>query len=226
MRILLIEDDPQLSEAIVLQLRAAGYEADTCPNGADALYYAMQQSYNVIILDRMLPEMDGLTLLGLLRSRGVTTPVIMATALDGVSERIKGLDAGADDYIVKPYSIEELLARIRALTRRPGRIEDLDKQRFANMILDADRHELRVGEERVSLSKREASLLSYFIINGGQVLPRAMILSHVWGPDSEVEDGNLDNYIYFLRRRLKSVKALAAIKTIHGVGYRLEEINA
>lgn len=224
MRILLIEDDPQLCEAVGLQLRAAGYEADTCPNGADALYYAMQQSYNVIILDRMLPEMDGLTLLGLLRSQGVTTPVIMATALDGVSERIRGLDAGADDYIVKPYSIEELLARIRALTRRPGRIEEFNLH-FANLILDADRHELRAGEETVSLSKRETSLLSYFVINGGQVLPRAMILSHVWGPDSEVEEGNLDNYIYFLRRRLKAVKAQAVIKTIHGVGYRLEEIN-
>lgn len=226
MRILLVEDDKELSETVTLQLKAAGYQTDTCQNGADALYYAKQQTYNAIILDRMLPEMDGMTLLGIIRSKNITTPVIMATALDGISDRITGLDAGADDYIVKPYSVDELLARIRALTRRPGNLKNPDLLLFSNLQLDAGRHELSNGAETISLSKRETALFQYFFTNSGQVLPRAMILGHIWGPDSEVEEGNLDNYIYFLRRRLKSIHTSAAIKTVHGVGYRLEAEDA
>lgn len=226
MRILLVEDDKELSETVTLQLKAAGYQTDACRNGSDALYYAMQQTYNAIILDRMLPEMDGMTLLGILRGKNITTPVIMATALDGISDRIDGLDAGADDYIVKPYSVDELLARIRALTRRPGGLKNPDLLHFSNLQLDAGRHELSNGQETLTLSKRETALFQYFFSNAGQVLPRTMILGHIWGPDSEVEEGNLDNYIYFLRRRLKSLQTTAVIKTVHGVGYRLEAEDA
>lgn len=225
MRILVIEDDKELSDIIIKQLKRNGYHADQCLNGGDALFYCTEQIYDLIILDRMLPELDGLSLLSIIRRRGIHTPVIMATALDGLGERIDGLDAGADDYIVKPFAIEELLARIRAITRRPGRFENSREFTFTDLTLNEDTHELKSGSQTVSLSKKEAALLQYLIRNAGQTLTRTQLLSYIWGPDYEVEEGNLDNYIYFLRRRLKSVGSNAVIKTIHSVGYRLEQNN-
>lgn len=222
MRILLVEDDKELCEAIKVQLEQAGYQTDCCGQGQDAFYYAAQYPYDVILLDRMLPQMDGLSVLQGLRRMDITTPVIITTALDGLNDRIDGLDAGADDYLVKPYAVEELLARIRAVTRRPGRLEQSHLRTCSNISLDPEKRELTGPSGRVQLSKRESALIEYLIRNAGQVLPRGLILSYIWGPDSEVEDGNLDNYIYFLRRRLKSVGTKAQIKTIHGIGYRLE----
>lgn len=223
MRILLVEDDKELCEAIKLKLEQAGYTADCCGQGQDAFYYAAEYPYDAIILDRMLPQMDGLSVLEGLRRMGITTPVIITTALDGINDRINGLDAGADDYLVKPYAPEELLARIRAVGRRPGNFTQAQAKIFSNINLDPDKRELTGPAGMVQLSKRESALMEYLMRNSGQVLPRGLILSYIWGPDSEVEDGNLDNYIYFLRRRLKSVGACAQIRTIHGVGYRLEE---
>ncbi len=222
MRILLIEDDGELCDAIKLKLEQAGYETDCCGQGQEAFYYASEYPYDAIILDRMLPQMDGLSILNGLRKMNIATPVIITTALDGINDRIHGLDAGADDYLVKPYAPEELLARIRAITRRPGKLEQTQCRTFSNISLDPAKRELTGPGGTVRLSRREAALMEYLIRNAGQVLPRGMILSYIWGPDSDVEDGNLDNYIYFLRRRLKSTGALAQIKTIHGMGYRLE----
>ena len=223
MRILLVEDDRELSGTIKLQLEQAGYETDCCGQGQEAFYYASEYPYDVIILDRMLPQMDGLSVLQGLRRMDITTPVIITTALDGVNDRIDGLDAGAADYLVKPYAAGELLARIRAVTRRPGRLEQGRAKTFSNITMDTDRRELAGPSGTVSLSRREAALMEYLMRNAGQVLPRGLILSYIWGPDSEVEDGNLDNYIYFLRRRLKAVGTAAQIKTVHGIGYRLED---
>lgn len=126
-------------------------------------------------------------------------------------------------YLVKPYAPEELLARIRAVTRRPGRLEQGRTRTFSTISLDPEKRELTGPSDMVRLSKRESALMEYFIRNAGQVLPRSMILSYVWGPESEVEEGNLDNYIYFLRRRLRSIGTTAQIKTVHGIGYRLED---
>jgi len=223
MRILIVEDDRDLCEIIAKQLIKAGYMADQCNDGGDALFYCLENSYDAIILDRMLPGLDGLSILSAIRRSGIHTPVIMATALDGVYDRIDGLDAGADDYIVKPFVIEELLARIRAVTRRPGKLESSQTLNFSNLSLNQSNHELITTEHKLTLSKRETALMGFLIRNHGQTLTRSQILSHIWGPDFEVEEGNLDNYIYFLRRRLKQVGGKAAIKTIHGVGYRLEE---
>ena len=222
MRILLVEDDKELCGTIKLQLEQEGYETDCCGQGQEAFYYASEYPYDVIILDRMLPQMDGLSVLQGLRRMGITTPVFITTALDGVNDRIDGLDAGADDYLVKPYASGELLARIRAVARRPGRLEQGSAKTFSNITMDTDRRELTGPCGTVSLSRREAALLEYLIRNAGQVLPRGLILSYIWGPDSEVEDGNLDNYIYFLRRRLKAIGTCVQIKTVHGIGYRLE----
>jgi len=225
MRILVIEDDKELSDIMIHQLKQNGYHADQCLNGGDALFYCTEQIYDLIILDRMLPELDGLSLLTIIRRRGIHTPVIMATALNGLGDRIDGLDAGADDYIVKPFAIEELLARIRAIARRPGHLEVSPALVFANLSLNINTHELKSDRQTISLSKKEAALMEYLIKHAGQTLTRPQILAYIWGPDSEVEEGNLDNYIYFLRRQLKTIGSNAMIKTVHSVGYRLEETN-
>lgn len=224
MRILLVEDDRALCETLLISLKKAGYETDLCHTGTDGLLYGCSQVYDCLIIDRMLPEMDGLTLLQALRRRNIHTPAIFSTALDGVNDRINGLDAGADDYIVKPFAVEELLARIRAVTRRQGRIEEDDSLTVGGMSLSPSQHELRYGETTLSLSKKETALLQYFMKNPGRTLPREALMSYIWGALSEVEDGNLDNYIYFLRRRLRTLNAPVKLSTVHGVGYRLDSL--
>lgn len=224
MKILLIEDDRDLSRLICLSLNQAGYETDACYTGGDGLFYAKNQIYDAIVLDRMLPEIDGLTVLEALRRQDIKTPVILTTALGTLHDRIDGLDAGADDYLVKPFAIEELMARIRAVTRRPGNLHISTTLSAFGLCLNPSQRSLHNGSDSLTLSKKESALLEYFMKNPGQTLPRAMILSYVWGASSEVEEGNLDNYIYFLRRRLKSIHAPVKLTTVHGTGYRLEQI--
>lgn len=223
MRILLIEDDIKLGNNIKAALDQANYQLDICYTGSDGILYASAQPYDAIILDRMLPDIDGMTILQSLRKKGIQTPIILETALDGINDRIDGLDAGADDYIVKPYNIHELMARIRALVRRPGRIDISPVLKAWDMELDPPKHELNYQGTTLSLSKKETELMSFFMRNTNQTLPRTLILSYVWGIESDVDEGNLENYIYFIRRRLKNLNARIQIKTVHGVGYRMEE---
>ena len=226
MRILLIEDDQELCHVLKISLEKAGYQTDICLTGTDALYYALQPVYNLIILDRMLPELDGLTLLSAIRRKNIFTPVIIATAMDSLQEKINGLDCGADDYITKPFDAQELLARIRALSRRPAVLNDSPLLSYGDLSFNPEKQELTVSNRTLSLSKKEAGLMEYLLKNKEQNLRRNLMLSYVWGADAEVEEGNLDNYIYFLRRRLRTLKSNVQIKTIHGVGYRLEEKSA
>lgn len=223
MKLLLIEDDKELRELMALQLKKAGYETDGCGDGEEGIYYAGHTEYDVILLDRMLPSLEGTEVLRRLRKKGNMTPVIMVTALDGVHDRVNGLDAGADDYLVKPFEMEELFARIRAVLRRPRTFSENTKLTFGDLTYEPSELILSCGEKEKKLSRKEGALMEFFIQNGGQVLSREQILSRVWGIDSQVEDGNVDNYIYFLRRRLKALASLVAIKTIHGIGYRMEE---
>lgn len=223
MRILIIEDDEQLLEALRLQLEHNGFQTDCIANGTDAVYYALQNVYDVIILDRMLPGMDGLTILKLLRENQIHTPVILATAIDSVSERIAGLDCGADDYIVKPYDVGELLARIRALQRRPVSLENTEFLTYGDLSFHPGSHKLSSHNKEIQLSRRESVLMEYFLKNAEQTLPRQLIYTRIWGPDGEVEDGNLDTYIYYLRKHLRSLSNQVQIATVHGIGYRLEK---
>lgn len=222
MRILIIEDNEALCDAMCFQLQNEGYHTDVCYTGENALYYALNPCYDVIILDRMLPVVDGLTILKKIRLNHLPVPVILVTAMDGLQDRVSGLDSGADDYLVKPFAMEELLARIRALARRPKRLGQSELLSFSDLEFEVKEQLLRTKQKSCSLSKRETELLEYFMKNPNQVLPRETIISHVWGLDNFVEDGNLDNYIHFLRRRLASVNSNVQIKTIHSVGYRLE----
>jgi DNA-binding response OmpR family regulator len=223
MKVLLIEDDKDLCEALSFKLKKEGYDVDVCFCGDEAIYYGNTMSYDIIILDRMLPFIDGLTILQTLRKNRITIPIIMVTAMNGINDRIDGLDAGADDYLVKPFDIGELLARIRALSRRPRAIESNTIVKFSNFSLETDKHLLAADLKTVTLSNKESCLLEFFIRNHSQILTRELLLARVWGIDSFVEDGNLDNYIYFVRRRLKAAGCEARIKTIHSVGYQLEE---
>ncbi len=222
MRLLIIEDDTALSGALKLHLEREGYSIDVCGDGSEAFYYLDGGEYGAMILDRMLPGEDGLSILRRLRESGSNIPVLMLTALSAVRDRTDGLDAGADDYLVKPFAMEELLSRVRALLRRPAAMR-AGVLTFGALTLDARQCRLSFQKESLSLSKKEAALLEFFFENPNSVLSRAKILSRVWGGDELVEEGNVNNYIYFVRRRLKALGEPASIKTVHGVGYALVE---
>lgn len=221
MNILMVEDDADLSNVVVSQLQKEGYVTDVCANGNDVALFLKNGEYDLLLLDRMLPGKDGIQVLRELRGRENTIPVIFITALGEIEDRIEGLDAGADDYLTKPYDIEELKARIRAIARRPQKMEDNHEFAVGSTILDMSRYILRNGEKEISLSKREALLCLLLFRNIGQVLEREKILRKVWGMDNLVEESNVDTYIHFVRRRLKEVESPLVIKSIHGVGYCL-----
>lgn len=223
MRILLAEDDMKLNETLSLRLSKEGFLVDSCPDGEEALYYGEQNIYDVILLDRMLPSMDGTDVLKALRNRKINTPIILITALGTLTDKVTGLDLGADDYLVKPFAFEELLARIRCVTRRPPGIAQADCLTAADLTWDETESRLTGPDGNCTLSKREAALLETFLRSIGQTLPRNLLLLKVWGPDSDVENGNLDNYIHFLRRRLRSVGSCLILKTVRGVGYCLSD---
>lgn len=223
MRILIIEDDTALCDALILHISKEGYAVDVCHDGLDAEYYFKDNSYNLILLDRMLPGVDGLALLKRLRGTGCTTPVLMLTAMDAIHDRTDGLDAGADDYLVKPFAMPELLSRIRALLRRPAAMREAGILSLGNLSLNVKERILSRENEQVSLSGKEVSLLELFFENPNKVLTRTAILTRVWGGEDSVEDGNVDNYIYFARRRIKALNADVSIKSVHGVGYTMVE---
>ena len=224
MRLLLIEDDQDLLRALKMRLVQEGYDCDTCDNGDDAAYYLENGGYQAVVLDRMLPGRDGLTILRDMRGANNETPVLMLTALDAVKDRTDGLDAGADDYLVKPFAMPELLSRIRALIRRPPVMRGGALLQFCDLTLDATQCKLTCGKTQQTLSRKETAVLELFFERPERVLSRAELLSRGWGGDEAVEDGNVDNYIYFLRRRLKAAGTAASIQTVHGIGYQL--VNA
>lgn len=222
MRILLAEDDKNLNNSIADQLITNGFEVDCCFDGEEALYYASQNIHDVILLDRMLPLMEGSAILKKLRSDGIAIPVILITALGTLNDKVTGLNLGADDYLVKPFAFEELLARIQCVTRRSPILHMTNELYLADIRYRASDNTLFGKDTNCTLSNREGALLEVFLKNPTQTFTRSTLLLKIWGPDSDVEEGNLDNYIYFLRRRLKSVGSCLEIKTIRGVGYCLQ----
>ena len=223
MRILLIEDDAALCGVLAPALQAAGFAADCCRSGAEGLALLRTGCYDACILDRMLPELDGLAVLRRARAGGVKTPVLMLTALAQVGDRVAGLDAGADDYLTKPFDTRELLARLRALARRPAAFA-ADAHRIAcgDLVLDTAQLRLTGPFAAVTVSRRECDLLAALCHAPGTLRPRAVLLGSVWGADAEVEDTSLDSYIRFIRRRLAAVGSRAVVRTVRGVGYRLD----
>lgn len=190
MRILLIEDDKNLCDTLKYQLERESILVDACTDGLDGLHYMKEDAHDMVLLDRMLPTMNGLQVLRRAREAQIKTPVIMITALGELYDKVEGLDSGADDYIVKPFEFPELLARIHSLSRRSGQWEAGDCLSYKDINYDAVLRKLQKGRQQILLSRREGSLLEFFIRNAGQTLPRSLLLSRVWGPDAEVEDGD------------------------------------
>lgn len=224
MRVLLVEDDPNLSAVIAEQLQKEGYLTDCCKDGEMALSYALNSEfvYDIILLDRMLPILDGLTVLKAMRQKQIWTPVIIITGLGELDDKIDGLDCGADDYLVKPFHIKELLARMRALIRRPSDIVEKTLLSVWDLTLDTELRRVSSSNHSVLLTKKEADLLAVFMEQPEKTHSREQLLWKVWGSTTEVEAGNVDNYIHFLRKRLRELNCKAQIKTVYGAGYRLE----
>ncbi len=221
MRILVVEDEPRMGDLIRRVLVAERHVVDVARDAVGGLALATgEMPYDVLVLDRMLPDLDGLELLRLLRTRGVTTPALMLTALGGVEDRVAGLDSGADDYLAKPFAFAELLARIRALGRRSP-ITPASRLAAGDLELDEERHVARVGDQAVDLSAREFALLAYLIRNEGRVVSRRQILDAVWGAEPDVYSNVVDLYVSYLRRKLGELERADVVRTVRGVGYTL-----
>lgn len=221
MRILIVEDNLAQLELLRTLLNRQGFDTDACTDGAEGLYRLELGGFDLAILDRMLPGMDGVEFLRQYRSRGGNCPVILLTALSAVGDRVTGLDAGADDYLAKPFAPEELLARVRALLRRPTALQSKGIQ-AGDVTLYPEDGQLLGRTGACSLSARETKLLHLFLTNPGQALSRDTILLRVWGLDSQVEERNIDNFVYLVRRRLKNVGSTLRLSAVRGFGYRLE----
>ena len=221
MKLLLAEDEIAMSEAVVDILNYHKYSVDAVYDGEDALYYARSQSYDGIILDVLMPKLDGLSVLRQLRRENNTTPVLLLTARAEVEDRIDGLDAGADDYLPKPFAMGELLARVRAMLRRRENYMP-DVLRAGNVELDASRFMLSVGENAVQLSRLEYQLMELFMRNPGITFPAEALLERIWGGNSEAEVGSVWVYISYLRKKLSALRANVEIRSRRGLGYSLE----
>ena len=220
MRVLVVEDERSISGFVRQGLSEAGLLVTVEEDGAGGLRRALSGEFDVVLLDIMLPGLNGLEVLRRLRASGVTTPVLLLTARDDVEDRVAGLDAGADDYLTKPFAFAELLARVRALLRRPPLQQD-DVLRAGELELDVRRRSVHAGARELHLSAREFTLLEYLLRHPGQVLTRTQLGEAVWGLDFEHDSNVVDVYIGYLRRKLALSEAAPAIRTVRGTGYVL-----
>lgn len=225
--VLVVDDDPKLAEMLRRTLAYEGFDVGTAASGAEGLRLARERSPDVVVLDWMMPDMDGLAVCRRLRDAG-DVPILMLTAKDAVQDRVQGLEAGADDYLIKPFALEELLARIRALLRRRSREvkaaqEPTEFLRFADVALDTAAREARRGDRAIVLSTTEYELLELFMRNPRRVLPRELIMERVWGYDFQGESNVLEVYVGYLRRKLEQAGEPRLIHTVRGVGYVLRE---
>jgi two-component system response regulator MprA len=224
MRLLVVDDDRGLRDVLRRALTLAGYEVRLAETGSDALAEVASGAPDALVLDIGLPDIDGLEVCRLLRREGNRVPVLMLTARDAVSDRIDGLDAGADDYLVKPFDVDELKARLRALLRRAGGETTADGAlSFGELRLDPYRHGVWVGERLVELTRTEYQLLELFMLNPRRVLPHSLIYDRVWGYDFGPTSNALRVYIGYLRRKLEEAASRPVIHTVRGVGYALRE---
>lgn len=221
MKVLIVEDERSLADALEHIIKHAGYSADAVYTGDDALAYALGASYDVIVLDVMLPDMDGFQIVSTLRAHGNHTPVLMLTARTAISDKVTGLNAGADDYMTKPFDNAELLARLNALCRRTGEVV-MKQLHYADLTLDLNAAELSTARDSVHLSKKEFELARLFLSHPQHTLSVDAILSAVWGMDSEVTDNNVMAYVSFLRKKLKYLNSKVTIRNIQQIGYRME----
>ena len=222
MHVLLAEDDMKLGKLIKYMLEQNGISTEWVTTG-DMIYdYAMYEDYDVLVLDWMMPKMSGVDACKKLRSDGYQRAILLLTARDSIEDRVTGLDAGADDYLVKPFEFAELMARLRALGRRSSQKIQQDMMDLGDFTLDRTSKVLKKGEQVIQLSPREFQIFDLLVQNMGIVVPRDIILDRIWGLESEVSSNNIDSYVKLLRKKLESADGQMIISTIRGVGYRLE----
>ncbi len=221
MRLLIAEDDRLTADTLAKRLTEEHYAVDVCYDGADALDYLLLAAYDVAVLDIMMPKMDGIAVVERLRAAGRTTPVLLLTARDAISDRVGGLNAGADDYLVKPFAFEELSARLRVLTRRTK--QTTNRFAAADLVVDCDARSVSRGGKTIALTSREFALLEYMIRNKGRVLSRAQITEHVWSYNYEGASNMIDVYIRALRKKIDEGRGVKLIHTVRYAGYVLRE---
>ncbi len=220
MKILIIEDEKKIVSFVKNGLKSEGFTVDSANDAEEGLFLAGESHYDLIVLDIMLPGMDGISLCRKLRSMGKTMPIIMLTAKDAVEDRVKGLDAGADDYLTKPFSFVELLARIRALTRRHLTTKS-KVLKIGDLAVDAEAHTVTRGKKAIELSPTEFRLLSYLMENQNRALSKSLILENIWGYDFSPESNIVDVYIKYLRDKIDKGARKSLIQTVYGVGYKI-----
>jgi two-component system response regulator MprA len=222
MRVLVVDDEPAVRTALERALRIEGYEVELAEDGLEALQRLAAHTPDAVVLDVLMPNVDGLEVCRRIRAADDQTPVLMLTARDAVGDRVAGLDAGADDYLVKPFALEELHARLRALLRRVG-VNDAGSLRFSDVTMDTGTREVRRGERRIDLTRTEFLLLELFLRNARQVLTRSVIFDRVWDYDFGPRSNALEVYVSYLRRKLEADGEPRLIHTVRGVGYVLRE---
>ncbi len=228
MKILLLEDDQYLCDNIKQQLTKEGYLVDACQDGETGFWLGLDRNngYDLAIIDRMLPVVDGLTIIKAMRSKKIQIPVIIVTGMSDLQDRIEGLDSGADDYLLKPFHMGELLARIRALIRRPANLTENSQLTYHDLILDLAKRQISCKEKYLTLTPTEFHLMNAFLDRPNTLLNREQLMQKVWETGAAVEPGNLDNYIYFLRRRLRTLESACKLTAVYGSGYILEVDHA
>lgn len=222
MNILIVEDDLHLAEVLKEIMIKEKYNAEVVYDGQDGLDYALAGMYDLIVLDVMLPKMNGYQVVKLLRQQKISTPVIMLTAKSEIQDRVMGLDCGADDYLTKPFSPDELLARVRALTRRQGEVV-LDEMTYGGVSLNLSTYMLSTLAKSVHLSHKEFQLIRLLMASPEHIVPKETMIVKIWGFDSNTGDNNVEAYISFLRKKLEYLNAKVAIRTIRKMGYKIEE---
>ena len=224
MRLLVVEDERQIASFLERGLKEEGYAVDVVYNGNDALDWTVAVEYDAIVLDVLLPGRDGFSVCRELRARGSTTPVLMLTARDAVDDRVNGLDSGADDYLVKPFAFKELLARLRAVTRRQSDSRS-NELHLADLTLNTLTHTAQRGERRIELTTKEYNLLEFLMRHPNRVLSRTQIAEHVWNLDFVAESNVVDVYIRYLRRKIDDEAEVKLIKTVRGSGYLISDAS-
>ncbi len=221
MRALIIEDEIHLARTLKEMLRTANFDSDVCFDGESGLDYGLSDAYDVIVLDIMLPKLDGFEVAKGLRAEHIDTPILMLTARTDIEDRVKGLNVGADYYLTKPFEMNELIACVRALTRRQGEVV-MDELKMGELRLNLSSCMLEASDKSVRLSKKEFAIMRILLSNGQSVTSKELLLNKVWGCDSEAEDNNVEVYISFLRKKLQYLKSDVRIATLRKFGYRLE----